>query len=142
MWRRFRHGTAVSAYPLSLPPDIREGQYVLMVCSWQEHLQTLRKEKAHQFKVRSLREQLGLFNQVASVRMDKLYLRLTAPRTGISVDGVEFPDLPSFRQRIIRDSKRTDVTPYLETLVAAHETPYVVSGARKLAIRVDKRADQ
>ena len=60
----------------------------------------------------------------------------------ISVDGVEFPDLPSFRRRIIQDSKRTDVTPYMETLVVAHETPYVVAGARKLAIRVDKRADQ
>jgi hypothetical protein len=139
-WQMFRGVGFSKRYALKLPDDLAEGVYPLIVCSWQEHLKALRKEKPHLFTVRSLRELLDAIRLIGSIRADRVYLRLVTRRGGISYEGLEMPRLPSSRVTLLGGNTRSDVAPYTDALVAVHKTDFMVSGARTFKITVDKLA--
>jgi hypothetical protein len=139
-WQMFRGAHFSKRYGLKLPDDIPEGVYPLIVCSWQEHLKALRKEKPHLFTVRSLRELLDAIRLIGSIRADRVYLRLVTRRGGVSYEGLEMPRLPSSRVTLLRGDARSDVAPYADAVVAAYETDFMVSGGHSFKITVDKLA--
>jgi len=141
-WRRYRGERTVGHYTMKVPADLPEGTYELSVCSWQAHLNRWRAEKPHLFKYRSLPQMFEAITRVASVRKDRLFLRLKLPTGGVALEGEELPELPSFRRQILASSKRTDVTSYTESIVAEVPLPFEAEGMRSLKIRIDKRADQ
>ncbi len=141
-WRRYRDERTVGRYTMKVPADLPEGTYEFSVCSWREHLGRWRVEKPHLFRYRSLPQMLNVVNRVAGVRRDRLFLRLKLPQGGVALQGEEMPELPSFRRQVVVDSKRTDVSTYTESIVAAVPLPFDASGARSFKIRIDKRADQ
>ena len=139
-WQMFRGARFSKRYALKLPEDLAEGVYPLTVCSWQEHLKALRKEKPHLFMARSLRELLDAIRLIGSIRADRVYLRLVTRRGGVSYDGLEMPRLPSSRVTLLRGDARSDVAPYTDAVVAVHETDFMVNGAHSFKITVDKLA--
>jgi len=141
-WRPYRAAPETGTYTLKLPDDIPEGSYELTICSAQEHLRALRAERPYFFHVRSLPQMLEALNFLAQFQDDHVYLRLSLPTGGVSLGRDNLPDLPSYRQRILADSRRTDVVRYADALVAEHPERFVVSGARSFTVKVDKRADQ
>jgi len=141
-WRPYRAAPETGTYTLKLPDDIPEGSYELTICSAQEHLRALRAERPYFFHVRSLPQMLEAMNFLAQFQDDHVYLRLSLPTGGVSLGRDNLPDLPSYRQRILADSRRTDVVRYTDALVAEHPERFVVSGARSFTVKVDKRADQ
>jgi len=139
-WQMFRGVRFSRRYALKLPDDLAEGVYPLVVCSWQEHLKALRKEKPHLFTPRSLPEVRDAIRLIASIRADCVYLRLVTRQGGVSYDGLEMPRLPSSRVALLRGDARSDVAPYTDAVVAVHEMDFMVSGARGFKITVDKLA--
>jgi len=139
-WHMFRGLRFAKRYALKLPGDLAEGVYPLVVCSWQEHLKALRKEKPHLFAPRSLPELLDAIRLIGSIRADRVYLRLVTRRGGVSYDGLEMPRLPSNRVALLGGDARSDVTAYTDAVVAACEVDFMVSGARSFKITVDKLA--
>jgi hypothetical protein len=130
------------SYDLKLPNDLPDGEYTLVACSASGHLESLRLEKPHWFRVKSLSQMLEAFNRVGSYPENRLYLRLALNRGGLAVDHVEMPDMPSFKREIITASERSDVAPFSEALVKQIETDFAVSGVQSLKIQVNRRADQ
>lgn len=141
-WRPFRAPPLVKSYTLKLPDDIREGSYDLTVCSSQEHIRALRSERPYFFRIETMKQMLEAMNYLAQFQDDHVYLRLSLTTGGLSLGRDNLPDLPSFRRRIVADSRRTDVTHYTDALVVEHPAPFVVSGSRSFTVKVDKRADQ
>jgi len=141
-WRPFRADPVARRYSLKLPEEIPEGGYELTVCTASSHLAALRSEKPYLFERKNMAQMLELLNRVASVRDDRVYLRLPLPTGGMSVGPEALPELPSFRRRILADAKRSDVGRYTETLVADYPVEFVFSGSRSFRVQVDKRADQ
>jgi hypothetical protein len=118
-WRQFRAPTLTKSYTFKLPDDIPEGSYDLTVCSSEEHVRALRAERPYFFRVESMKQMLEAMNFLAKFQDDRLYLRLSLPTGGMSLGRDNLPDLPSFRRRILADSKRTDVARYTDALVEA-----------------------
>jgi hypothetical protein len=59
----------------------------------------------------------------------------------MAVGREEMPDLPSYRQKILLDSRRNDVGPYTEALVTQHDTDFVVNGEQSVTIKVSRKAE-
>ncbi|MBN1491701.1 MAG: hypothetical protein JXA69_17440 [Phycisphaerae bacterium] len=141
-WRRFRADPVASTYTLELPDDLPDGDYELTVCSARAHVAALAREKPYLFRVDSMAQILEAMNLVAGFADDRVFLRLALRDGGLSVGKDVLPDLPSFRQRILADAKRSDVERYKEALVVEHPAPFTVDGSRSFTVKVDKQADQ
>ena len=131
-----------ATYTLKLPADLPDGTYDLTVGSASTHLQGLRTEKPHLFKVDSPADALRAMNLISSFPDNRLYLRLSLPDVGLAVEDLEMPRLPSFHQHILASSGRADVSAIREALVVEQETPFAVSGSKSFKIKVDRRAGQ
>jgi len=129
------------SYKLTLPSDLPDGVYTLIVGSAESHIAALRKAKPHRWRVENLAEVLNVLNLSASFPEDRLYLHLTLPKGGLAIGRVEMPELPSYRRKIVADAKRSDVQPYQEALLVDYETGFAVDGSQSLQIEV-KRQEQ
>jgi hypothetical protein len=139
-WLHFRGSKETNRYEMHVPVDLPEGTYQFTICSWQEHLRALRKEKPHLFEARNLKELLKAVQTAADVREDRLYCRLVTKEGGLSIDGRQMAKLPSCRAAILADSKRSDVTPYQEAIVVTRPLGFAVSGMRNFKVTIDKKA--
>jgi len=141
-WRPFRESLVTQSYTLKVPDDLPEGTYTLTVCSSRGHVMALQNEKPYLFRAESMKDMLDAMNFVARFRDDRVFLRLSLPTGGLSVGRDALPEMPSFRRRILADSKRTDVGQYTDALVVEYPAPFTVSGARSFTVQVDRKADQ
>lgn len=144
---RFRHYRREplltwETFALDLPDNLPDGRYELTVTSVQGHLRALSAEKPHLLLARSPDQLLAALNLIADYPGNRLYMRLRLPQGGLAVDKTEMPEPPSFWKSILTESNRTDVRPYVESILAQHETGFSVEGSRGLTIVVDRRADQ
>lgn len=144
---RFRHyrqdPMLTSAdFTLTLPDNLPDGKYELLVTSVYGHLRALAEEKPHLLLARTPEQLLAALNLIADYPGNRLYMRLRLPKGGLAIDQTEMPEPPSYWKRILTESKNSDVRPYLESLVGQHETTFAVEGGQGLTIVVDRRADQ
>ncbi len=141
-WRAYRAEPFRRQYTLTLPSDLENGKYELIVGSSRSHLTALRSEKPHRFRSESLAELADALREVAQVRNDRLYMRLQVKRGGVALGKTEMPDLPSFRKQILGDAEIRPVQPYAEPILVEHPIEFVASGEKRFAVQVNRRADQ
>lgn len=143
-FRHYRHEPMLTwaDFPITLPDNLPDGKYELMVTSVYGHLRALTEEKSHLFLARSPYQLLAALNLIADYPGNRLYMRLRLPKGGLAIDQTEMPEPPSYWKRILTETKNSDVRPYQESLLAQHETEFVVEGGQSLSIVVDRRADQ
>jgi len=102
---------------------------------------SLRQEKPHKFFAQNIAQILESLNYIASFPQNRLYLRLMVPRGGLAVGRNEMPDLPSFQRQILLDAQRRDIEPYIEAIVAEHETAFAVNGAQVTSFKVSRKTE-
>lgn len=141
-WRVYRGAPVTKSYTLTVPDDLPDGEYELTICSAARHLASLQSEKPYLFRPESMKQTLEGLNVLAAPREDHVYMRLRLPTGGLYVGRDVLPELPSFRQRILADGKRSGVGVFHDALVVEHPAPFVVSGSRTFTITVDRKADQ
>lgn len=129
-------------YSLTLPDDIPDGEYKIVLASGGGHLTLLRAEKPYLFRADTLEEQLERFNLIGSARNNRLYMRLTLPEGGVAVDSTPMPDLPSFQAKIIADTGRDDLSQFRDAVVEEYETDFEIDGGETITITVDRRMGQ
>ncbi len=129
-------------YEFPLPADLPDGTYQITVGSALTHLMALQSEKRHLFEVNNRKEALEGLNLIASFPQNRVYLRMALPDGGLAVKKLEMPQLPSFREQLLKDTGRGDVQPFTRTLVQQYETEFVVGGSRTMTLTVSRRADQ
>jgi len=141
-WRPYRAEPFVRHYALTLPSDLQDGAYPLTVGSWQTQLNGIRTEKPHLFRIESLADILAASTRVATIRSDRVYMRLEVRRGGIAIGKTELPELPGFRRQIIDEAKLRAVQAYAEPIVVQHPVPFVAMGEQRFTIQVSRRANQ
>lgn len=143
-WVHYRNSPTFSeeTYSITLPDDLPDGSYQLMVGSSRMHLAALRVEKPHLFRAESLPELLERLNQVAAEPDNRLFIRLTLPTGGLAIKTTELPDLPSYMRQIYGNTNRSDVQAYREALITQYDLPFAAEGGQTVGITVNRRADQ
>jgi hypothetical protein len=141
-WRPYRAQPFVRHYTMKLPDNLPDGPYQLTVGGWQTQLMGLRTDKPHLFRTESMSDILGAAERIASVRTDRLYMRLEIHRGGLAMGKTELPELPSFRRQILDEAKLRAVQSYSEPLVVEQAVPFAVNGEQRFTIQVSRRADQ
>ncbi len=127
---------------LKLPEDLPDGRYELRLGAARDYLLEMRREKPHLFRARTLKELMQVVNLIGSYSTSRMYLRLELPKKGISVHRIELPELPSFRQRIVKEAHGSDAREFQESLVVQKETGFVIQGSESASIKVSRKADQ
>lgn len=128
-----------SSYDLELPQDLPDGEYQLVAGSVQGHLAALKAEKPQWWRAENLSDALKAINLTATFPDDRFYMHLTLPDTGLAVGKTEMPELPTFRQRIVADTRRSDLQPFTESLTVQHEAGFHVQGSQTFRIRVSRK---
>jgi len=129
----------LAQYDLTLPADLPEGDYELLVGSAGAHVSALQAERPHEWYARNFEDVLAILNLVGSFPENRLYMHLKLPETGIAVGRTPMPELPSFWQQILADTGRSDIQRFTEALVVEHETDFAVSGSRTLTLHVSRK---
>ncbi|HSW44743.1 MAG TPA: hypothetical protein VLM89_04145 [Phycisphaerae bacterium] len=130
-----------ATYDLTIPQDLPDGEYALTVGSADTQLEALRQEKPHKLRAENLPDLLDMLNYVTSFPQNRLYMRLEVPKGGMAVGRLEMPELPSFRQKILMDSRRPDIVAYTEALVVEQEADFTVNGSLSTAIKVSRKKE-
>jgi len=131
---------STAMYETRVPDTARPGKYILTVCSAQQHLMRLRREQPERFRPRTARQMLDLLNTIASVRSDRLYIRLVRmDRSGVSIGGFGLPDLPEFWQEILTAGSE-GYSNFVQASVSEHQLEFVLTGSVDLEITVDRNA--
>jgi hypothetical protein len=143
LFRRWQDPTYTWATcALEIPEDLPDGQYTLKLGSAQNYLMSLRQQKPHLFTARTLDEMLKVLNLIGSFRSDRLYLQLELPKGGLAVHRTEMPELPSFRQRIVKEAHGEDAREYEDSLVIQKKTGFVIQGGKSTRIKVSREAEK
>jgi hypothetical protein len=143
-WQHYRQDPMYtqSTYEFKLPDDLPDGNYPLQVTSMGGHLRALQQEKPHLMRVDSLEDMLKSLNLIGSFPQNQLFIRLPLPESGLAYKRKEWPELPTFRQKILSDSAlSTDIMPYRESHVEAYETDFTFAGGSVEMIEVRKHLD-
>ncbi len=143
---RWRHDRTESActeatYDMVIPADLKDGEYALTYGSAQANLSALRSEKPHKFRAETMGQIVEALNLATSFPQNRLYARLAIPRGGMAVGREEMPDLPSYRQKILMDTRRNDITAYTDALVTHYDTDFVVDGGQTVTIKVSRKTE-
>lgn len=130
-----------SAYQFSLPADLPDGAYDLIVGDASSHLAALKQEKPFLWRAENAAQMLSTLNLAGAVPENRLYLHLVLQADGMAIGRMELPELPSFRQKILIDAKRTDVEAFRESLLVTYDVDFMVRGAHTVKIHVQRRTE-
>ncbi|MFH1615773.1 MAG: SpoIVB peptidase S55 domain-containing protein [Planctomycetota bacterium] len=92
---------------LRIPPDLPPGTYELLITGFEGRQDFLRRTMPHKFTPRDLPTLTDALNTILNIRCDKLYCILLLPAQGITIHGMELPDLPASKTILLFDPKRT-----------------------------------
>lgn len=126
-------------YTFTLPEDLPDGTYGIIVGPAATRVRALQAEKPHLFDTRSLEEILEGLNMIGSFRQDRLYISMAKPGEGVAYRKLEMPDLPSHRRKILLQNKPSDMHVFTEAHVEEHPLDFVPRGQRTFMIEVQRR---
>jgi hypothetical protein len=131
-----------TAYQLKLkiPDDLKPGQYEITVGGGDAYEKFRRKLQPYKFVARSFGELMETIQTITTFSRDRLYVLMSLPASGITIQRVELPDLPQTKTLLMRDAKRTITTmPYKRWIEQDVYTGQIVSGVKTVKITVEKK---
>lgn len=129
---------------LALPKTLPPGDYTLSICDRDTHLKQWFNEQPHLLKARTVTEVAQVYRNQLTEKPQTIYLRVALPEEGVSVEGVNLPQLPA-SVRAVFESRRTPSTKSIkEALVARKPTDWAIEGSTNLRFKVveNKRVSQ
>ncbi|KPK45023.1 MAG: hypothetical protein AMJ65_01300 [Phycisphaerae bacterium SG8_4] len=130
--KQYRHN-------LEIPRDLAPGDYELTVCGSRDYERFLAKAVPYRFVAQSVPQLIDALNSSLQIDRGRLYLLLTLPSGGVTVEKAELPDLPATKALILRDTKRTlRILPYSHWIEQSLETGTVVIDKKTLRIQVEE----
>jgi hypothetical protein len=131
-----------TAYQLKLkiPDDLKPGQYEITVGGGDTYEKFRRKLQPYKFTVRSFGELMETIQTLTTFPRDRLYVLMSLPASGVTIQRVELPDLPQTKTLLMRDAKRTITTmPYQRWIEQDVYTGQIISGVKTVKITVEKK---
>ena len=99
---------------LTIPQDLPDGDYELVVCDAQSYLGRMMSTKPHRMTVRSLDDLEQALRELLTVDSTAVYALLQLPQQGLAYGRTEMPRLPSSRRAIVQAPTTTAVIPFTQ----------------------------
>jgi hypothetical protein len=127
---------------LQLPETLPPGNYTATVCDAGAHLKSLFAEQPSLLVARSVPEVADVYRLQLDERRETLYLRVLTTESGLSLDRVRLPQLPSSMRTALESRRATPATPIRQALISRLSTRWVIEGGANLKFKVvrDKKA--
>lgn len=138
-YRPFRGDEATLPVQIDLPRDLPEGTYQLVIGDYERFLADESAAKPFKFIAEDADDVFEILQDLASVRHDMLYLRLVRQPDGVAVGRVAMDALPSSRRQVLLNAGRSNVTPYVSSLVKKVPTTLHLRGAAEFTIQVERK---
>jgi hypothetical protein len=135
----FHAEEAILPVEFELPRDLPDGQYQLIVSDWMRYLEDERTANPFKFNAESMDELFAVVRDVEAIRHDAVYVRLVRSADGVAVGHVEMPHLPSSQRQIMLGSGRSDITPFVTSMVKVVPSGLVMTGSAEFAITVERQ---
>jgi hypothetical protein len=139
-YRRFRQSDAILPIEFDLPRDLPEGKYQLTVSGWEQYFTDERNAKPFRFSAESTKDVFAVLREMAAIRHDAVYVRLTRQPDGIAIGRTAMPNLPSSRREVLIGAGRSNTTPFVSSTVKVIPAGNLVQGAAQFEVTIDKNA--
>ena len=140
-WRKYRGPIVEGRYRVTLPDDLPEGPHQLVVADADSQLRFERDAQRYRYEAYEAADLMAAARRIASFRQDRLYLRLVLPDGGVSVRGMPLPELPAYREALLRDpTRRGPVHTFRMAKVEQVPLGFVFSGEQTFTLNVRKQA--
>ena len=124
---------------MTVPEDLREGKYSLLLCGNREYERFLVKTTPYRFIGDNYQTLVDALNMSLKIDRTKLYCLLVLPTGGITLFKAELPDLPGTKAVVLQSTKRPlRVQPYPHWIEKAVETGTVIGDKVIVPIVVKK----
>jgi hypothetical protein len=134
----FHADEAILPTSFTLPRDIPDGQYQLIVSDWTRYLEDERTANPFKFNANSIQELYQVIHDFEAIRHDSVYLRLVRQADGVAVGHVAMPRLPSSQRQIMLEAGRSDITPFVTSTVKIVPAGLVMSGSAEFMITIER----
>jgi len=122
---------------LTIPETLEEGHYKIVVGSFTNYQQALRKSQPHLFRAFTVKDVQRILQKRMSIARNGLYLTIVLPKRGVAIKDDSLPELPASKAMLLTDKSRQSVTSKFGELLWTHlETDYVVAGKKTFNIEV------
>ncbi len=137
-YKPFRKPEAIMPLEMELPHDLQQGTYQLVVSDAPRYFQDEQQSKPFRFTAEKVEDVFTVLRDVATIRMNAVYLRLVRQPDGVALGRTALPHLPSSRRQILLGAGRSTTTAYVSSSVKVVPTDLVLSGSAEFAITIDR----
>ena len=153
---KYRPGETVTAYvtlqpfrqteftmpiTVTLPKDLPDGTYQLMLSDWQKYLQDEQVAEPFKFTAETIEQVFDVIQSSADVRHDAMYVRLLRTPDGVAIGHTAMPKLPGSKRQIMIGSGRSDTTLFVSSSLKVIPMDRVLAGSAEFEITIDRNAD-
>ena len=139
-YKPFREAEGILPVELELPRDLPQGTYQLIISDAQRYFQDEQQSRPFRFDAENVKDVFGVLKDVASIRLNAVYVRLLRQPDGVAVGRTALPQLPSSRRQILLGAGRSDTTAFVSSTTKSVPTDLVMSGSAEFAITIDPTA--
>jgi hypothetical protein len=139
-YRPFRGGDTTMPIELTLPRDLPDGPYQLVVSDWQRYLGDEANSEPFRFSAENAAEVFSVVRDFTSIRHNALYARLMRQADGVAIGRVAMPRLPSSRRQVLLGAGRSNTTPFVSSTTRSYASDYVMDGSAEFVITIDNEA--
>jgi hypothetical protein len=139
-YRPFRAAEAVLPVEMQIPKDLPDGTYKLSVADWITYLGEERASEPFRFTTENVDQVFAVLREMAEIRRNALYVRLTRQPDGVAVGRTAMPRLPSSRRQVLLGAGRSNTTAFVSSTVKVVPSDYVFTGSAEFDIDVDRNA--
>jgi hypothetical protein len=139
-YRPFRAAEAVLPVEMQIPKDLPDGTYTLSVADWTTYLGEERASEPFRFTTENVDQVFAVLRELAGIRRNALYVRLTRQPDGVAVGRTAMPRLPSSRRQVLLGAGRSNTTAFVSSTVKVVPSDYVFAGSAEFQIDVDRNA--
>jgi hypothetical protein len=136
-YRKFRGDEATLPFELAVPPELKPGDYQLIVSDYDTFLQSEAQARPFRFAAANVDEMFAVLRDYLAIRRDAVHVQLIRPNPGVAVGRVAMPQLPSSRRQVLLQAGRSDVTAFSPAVTKSIVTPVVLTGTAEFKITVE-----
>jgi hypothetical protein len=139
-YRTWRGGEGTLPITCSLPTDLPDGPYQLVVSGWERYFSDELEAEPFRFAAESIGEMFDVLAQYEGVRHNALYVRLVRQEDGVAVGRQAMPRLPYAMRAALLESGRSDLQPFVSSVVETIPTELVMDGAADFTLTIERQA--
>ena len=134
----FRSDKTIHSIRLQIPPELKQGTYLLQVLDRDEYLGFLQKASPSQFVAEDLASMLKAVRRILQTPRNQLTAVLLLGQGGIAIRNQDLPDLPLSRALLLQDKRRlTPALPLQSWIETQTSMEWIPTGTIVVPIQVE-----